>query len=56
MGLALAVHVKGFGFWLRCGEQTLKFGAPLALEQICGCFFLIPRVNHIRADAGFKCL
>ena len=28
MGLALAVHVKGFGFWLRCGEQTLKFGAP----------------------------
>ena len=29
MGLALAVHVKGFGFWLRCGEQTLKFGAPL---------------------------
>src|ERR1700730_1621692 len=33
MCLALAVHVKGFGFWLRCGEQTLKFGAPLALEH-----------------------
>jgi hypothetical protein len=44
------------GVTLISPQRVVDAGRSLARRTNAACFFIMPRQNHIRVDAGFNCL